>query len=437
MSHDPLDVRALAAERPEAIAWVVDGAELSYRTLAQAVSGRVEALGRTGAPGVVVAAPERATVEALLAHLAVGAPVLLVHPRWTPAERAARLAGLPLGSAAPTLEPAAPLAIVATSGTTGEPRWIALSRAAMVASARATEALLGAEAGDRWLLAMPLSHVSGLGILVRSLVTPAAVVLCPRGDARSLAAALQAHAPTLASLVPAQLAQLLDLGVPPGRLRAVLVGGAAASPALLERARRAGYPVLPTYGLSEAAGQVATARRDEVPDGAAVGPPLPFVQLRFVAGEICVRSPSLLSGYFPAGAAPLDADGYLPTGDLGHLDARGHLVVTGRRREILVSGGENVAPLEVERALESCPGVAAALVFGLADEIWGERVCAAIVPAAGFDRAALAAFVRTHLAPHARPRALALVAALPLTTAGKLDRRGAPALLGARLAPLD
>ena len=439
MTRDPLDVRALGAERPDTLAWIEGAEALSFGAIADAVTARAEAL--RAAPLEVVASAERATVVELLARFSLGVPALLVHPRWTPAERAARLAGLPLAPApvAPdaALAPTATLAIVATSGSTGEPRWIVLSRAAMVASARATAALLGAAPDDRWLLAMPLAHVGGLGVVVRAVVTPAAIVLCPRGDAASIAGALSVHAPTLASLVPAQLAQLLERGVPPGRLRAVLVGGAAASPALLERARRAGWPVLPTYGLSEAAGQVATARPGEIPDGAAVGPPLPGVALRFSAGEICVRSPSLLSGYFPEGAPPLDESGYLPTGDLGHLDERGHLVVTGRRREILVSGGENVAPLEVERALEACPGVGAAIVFGLADETWGERVCAAVVPAAGFDRAALARHCRAHLAPHARPRALAVVPALPLTPGGKLDRRGVAALLFDSLTPLD
>jgi O-succinylbenzoic acid--CoA ligase len=206
----------------------------------------------------------------------------------------------------------------------------------------------------------------------------------------------------------------------------VLLGGAAASPELLARADDRGVPVLTTYGLTEACSQVTTQpygtrNRGELGAGA----PLPGIELRIADGEIRLRGPTLMDGYLGA-PDPFTPDGFFPTGDLGELDARGHLHVRGRRSDRIVTGGENVDPIEVELALARCPGVHAACVVGLPDPEWGDRV-AALVVAPGTTEDALDTFARAHLAPHKRPRVYRLVDTIPLTPAGKPDRRAARA----------
>jgi O-succinylbenzoic acid--CoA ligase len=348
-----------------------------------------------------------------------------VHPRLTPAESAALLA-----AAAPHAPAPDTAAILFTSGTTGVPRGAQLSYDALVASAAASAVNLGWREDDRWMACMPLAHVGGLSILTRCLAARAAVVLEPRFDAATLPARLVEERVTLLSLVPTMLAKLLDehpSWTPPSHLRALLLGGAAAPARLLARARARGIPVLTTYGLTEACSQVVTGGRA-----------LPGVELRIVGdeGRVQVRGPMLMSGYL--GEPPLAPGAWFDTGDLGEIDASGTLRLHARRTDLVVTGGENVYPAEVEDALAACPGVAAACVFGVPDETWGQIVAALVVPegaAAGFDREAFRAAVTERLAPHKRPRRLALVDALPQNRAGKLDRAAAARDGTARLAP--
>jgi O-succinylbenzoic acid--CoA ligase len=225
---------------------------------------------------------------------------------------------------------------------------------------------------------------------------------------------------------------------PPRSLRAVLVGGAASAPELLERAARRGFPVLATYGLTEACSQVATQRPGEPVATGTVGRPLPGVAVRIVDGEIQVRGPTLLTAYHPATSSPFVDGGWLRTGDLGAFDADGALRVLGRARELIVTGGENVHPLEVEAALERVPGVRSACVFGVPDPTWGELVAAAVVvlPGVALDAASIDAKLREELASFKRPRRIAFVAELPQTPSGKSDRAATRRLALPLLAPL-
>jgi O-succinylbenzoic acid--CoA ligase len=229
----------------------------------------------------------------------------------------------------------------------------------------------------------------------------------------------------------------------PAGLQVLLLGGAAASPELLARARFAGYPVCPTYGLTEATSQVATARP---PRTGAARPapmlPLPGVDVRIVAegeeaaagepGEIVVGGPTVMQGYLddPAATALALRDGWLHTGDIGFLDDAGGLHVLDRRDDLIVSGGENVYPAEIEAVLVGHPAVAEAGVAGIADEDLGSRVVAWIVvnDAATVDSQALAEHCRARLAGFKRPREFRFVSALPRTAAGKLQRRRLPDL---------
>jgi O-succinylbenzoic acid--CoA ligase len=236
---------------------------------------------------------------------------------------------------------------------------------------------------------------------------------------------------TLLSLVPTQLGRLLalePLWEPPRHLRALLLGGAAAPVALLDAARARGVPVLTTYGLTEACSQVAT-QAPGTPCSAAegAGRPLPGIGVRVVDGEIQVRGPTLPSGYVGGDPPPLTADGWLRTGDRGWLDAEGRLHVLGRAGDVIVTGGEKVHPLEVERVLEAFAGVTAACAVGVRDPVWGQRVVALVVAQAGsnLDLADLWRWTREKLATFKRPRRMALVGELPLSPGGKLDRAAA------------
>ena len=217
---------------------------------------------------------------------------------------------------------------------------------------------------------------------------------------------------------------------PPGHLRAILVGGASAPERLLQRAALRRVPIVLTYGLTETCSQVVATPYAArfAPAALGAGRPLPTAAVRVVAGRIEVGGPMLMAGYL--GAAPLAPGAFLDTGDLGSLDARGCLTVHARRADLIVTGGENVYPAEVERELERCPGIAAAAVFGVADDVWGETVAAALVvdPAAAPCDEEFRAWICARLAPHKRPRRVCRVERLPQTVAGKLDRDGLAAL---------
>ena len=211
---------------------------------------------------------------------------------------------------------------------------------------------------------------------------------------------------TVASLVPTQLGRLLDRE-PPASLRVVMLGGAPADPTLLTRARDAGWPVAPTYGLTEACSAVTVA---QVGDAETSGPPLPGVSVTVQDdGEIVVDGPTVTQR--------------LHTGDLGELDEHGRLRVLGRKVDTIVSGGENVMPSEVEAALLAHPAVAEAGVFGRPDPQWGEAVTAHVVLRAPLEPAELREFAATRLARFKIPKTIEPVASLPRNAGGKLLRR--------------
>ena len=313
--------------------------------------------------------------------------------------------------------------VVVTSGSTGRVRGVLLPAAAMRASAAATLDRLGGPGS--WLLALPVSAVAGLQVLCRSVLTgrvptplapgeplAAAVARMPAGDRR------------YAALVPTQL--LRFLGADPDALRAfdaVLVGGAATDPELLARARAAGVRVVTTYGMTETAGGCVYD-----------GEPLDGVGVRVCTDGIELSGPTLAAGYRldPGATAAAFVDGWFRTRDAGWL-ADGRLTVTGRVDDVVVTGGVNVAPTAVEAALREHPDVADAVVFGRPDDEWGQRVVAAVVPAAGAEPAlpALRAWVSERLGPPAAPRELHVVATVPTLHTGKPDRRAVAAAVGA------
>ena len=345
---------------------------------------------------VVLDADDPAFVDRLRRAWDAGDAVLPLDPRLPGPARAAVLA-----AARPT-EPTAPgdALAVATSGTTGEPKVAVLTHAALLASAAATSARLEVDAaGDHWLACLPLAHVGGLSVITRALLTGTPLTVHARFDADAVAKAA-ADGCTLTSLVPTALGR-----IDPAAFRAILVGGQAPPDG------RAPH-VIATYGLTETGSGV-------VYDGV----PLDGVDLRISTdGEIHVRGAMLLRGYRD-GRDP-KIDGWLPTGDLGSL-RDGVLQVHGRRTELIITGGENVWPAAVERALLTHPSVVEVAVVGRPDPEWGERVVAVIVAADALSPPTLAALrdhVKQSLPTHAAPTIVEFVVSLPRTASGKIRR---------------
>jgi O-succinylbenzoic acid--CoA ligase len=364
-----------------------------------------------------------------------------------------RLDALPAASGAlpgEQFDPEAIMAVLFTSGTSGRARGACLSWRNFQASAVAAAERLGTAVADRWLACMPLCHVGGLSILVRSVLFGGPVRLHPRFDAAAVSNALDEGDIAGLSLVPTMLSRLLAQRTgrpPPPGLRVLLLGGAAVAPGLMRQSLAAGFPVCPTYGLTEAASQVATAAP---PTAGATNPSpmvaLPGMDLRILdgdrvlptgtAGEIAVRGPVVMRGYLNDADATARAlrDGWLLTGDIGRLDRDGALQVLDRRDDLVVSGGENVYPAEVEAVLLAHPMVSEAGVSGVPDADLGARVVAWIVthPGAAADAATLEAYCRGRLAGYKLPREFRFVSALPRTSSGKLQRRRLKESLQAR-----
>jgi O-succinylbenzoic acid--CoA ligase len=324
--------------------------------------------------------------------------------------------------------------MVATSGSTGGPKRVQLSAAALAASAAASHVRLGGP--GRWLLALPAQHVAGLQVLVRAaLAGTQLAVLDLRGefDPAAFGAAAQrlarkSEGRCYTALVPTQLARLLDTDPRPlAGFNAVLLGGAAAPDGLLQRARAAGVRVVTTYGMTETAGGC-------VYDGW----PLDGTRVRVDGeGSIELTGPMLATGYLdaPEETATAFRDGWFTTSDLGRLDEQGRLRVLGRADDVVVTGGLNIAPADVEAVLTGLPGVAAACVVGLPDPEWGERVTAVVVsadPGRPPDPDALRAAARRLLTGAQVPKEIVLFGELPLLGVGKPDRSAVRAMLTAR-----
>jgi O-succinylbenzoic acid--CoA ligase len=323
--------------------------------------------------------------------------------------------------------------VLFTSGTTGEPSGVRLTGRNLGASAASTVARLGASPSDRWFLDLPLSHAGGLSIPLRTAMLGATTVLNPAFDAALSARRMAAQAVTGVSLVPTMLDRLLEGPGLPSSLRFALVGGAETPPDLVERALAAGVPIYASYGMTETASGVATATPAELRERAdTVGRPVRAAEVVIVGddgtpvgpgtpGEIAVSGPLVSPGTVDGAKRP-PAEPFR-TGDRGYLTPDGRLVVTGRIDDLIVTGGENVSPREVEHALLDLTGVEAAAVVGLPDETWGERVVAALcTDGRSFDNETVRERLRPRLAAFKLPKAVHVVEALPRTASGTVDR---------------
>jgi len=389
---------------PETPALVLpDAAVLNYGDLASL----------TGRPGLQVLEGSAATLARGLAASALGrgtalplAPGLAAGPRR-------RLIGLAEAAANPRLA-----LIIATSGSTGTPRGVRLPWRALAAAARMGNRVLGLQPGDTWLACLPLFHVGGAMILYRCWRAGATALVHEGFAADAVLRDLHECRVTHVSLVPPMLAQLLDAGPigqtrPPPTLRHVLVGGAALNEPLLARALAAGWPVATTWGMTETCAMATLAGR-----------PLPGVRVRAAAsGVLEIATPAHMAGYL----GELDAGEWFATSDLGTVDAEGCVRITGRADDMLISGGVNVHPQEVESRLAACPGIREAGVAGIRDPVWGDVIAA--VYEGEVHEEVVESWCRAHLPGPRRPRRFLRVERLPRTASGKLDRRSLASLV--------
>nr|WP_303647506.1 AMP-binding protein [Haloarchaeobius amylolyticus] len=332
-----------------------------------------------------------------------------------------------------------------TSGTTGRPKGVRLTVGNLVASATGSAFRLGVTRGDRWLVCLPTYHMGGLAPFVRATLYGTGVVLQREFDPETTAQVISDHDVTGVSLVPTMLRRLLDDGwTPPEHLRFVLLGGAAASQALLDRCADRDVPVYPTYGMTEAASQIATATPEQAREyPGTVGQPLVTTTVRVLdesgdpvttgeTGELVVDGPTVTPGYLDDAQteAAFSEHGF-HTGDVGYRDGDGRLWVTGRVDDRIVTGGENVDPSVVADAIRSHDAVDSVAVVGLPDEEWGERVAALVVAAAGSELAAgdIEGHCRGRLAPHQVPKTVGFTDEIPRTASGTIDREAVRELL--------
>jgi o-succinylbenzoate---CoA ligase len=354
-------------------------------------------------------------------------PALLPLPS-EPGVRGAIVDALQPDDAAAPLERDDIALVVATSGSSGAPKGVMLTAAALLRSAHATHKRLGG--AGQWLLALPVDHIAGVQVLVRSLIARTDPIVMPMTSGFSAAAFVAATARLDAdrrytSLVPTQLARLLDVAAIEA-LRsydAILLGGAAALPGVVERARASGVNVVVTYGMTETCGGC-------VYDGV----PLDDVTVDIASeGRIVIGGPTIFAGYRgrPDLTQAALLDGRLVTQDMGRIDARGRLEVLGRVDDIIVTGGENVSVLAVEATLSEQSGVVEASVIGVPDDEWGQRIVAFVV-AQSVDSGTLREAVRARLGRAAVPRDVIILDSLPHKGVGKVDRRALLSLIPQR-----
>ncbi|MCE2397478.1 MAG: acyl--CoA ligase [Gemmatimonadetes bacterium] len=447
-----------ASRDPGSIALSWDRGRMSYGELNRRVeefASHVRTMGIAGGAAVAIAAPSSPrTVAALFGARRAGCVAVPLHDGLAPdeLEYARRLVNPSLhydnyglhsvsldglardGSKRFASFPDVAVAIL-TSGSSAAPKAVGLTGRSLAASANAVASRLGLSSGDRWGLCLSLGHIGGFSLLERAIATGASVWLWPSFDAGLVTRALMQGEVTHLSVVPVMLRRIMErLGArrPPTTLRCVLVGGAGAPTSLLEEAWEMGIPVATTWGMTETASQVASA-----PPALArsrpgtAGPSLAGTEVRCdSAGRLLVRGPTLAAALVrrPGVAAdpiPLDREGWFATGDSGRVDDEGLVWVEGRADDMILSGGLNVSPSQVEGVIQELDGVSDAVVFGVPDEEWGELVAAVVeadshvVDPDGVDR-----HCRRRMARGRCPTRIVVVDELKRTQAGKVVRAG-------------
>lgn len=447
---------------PDSAAVAGDQSTLSYGELWDSLGGwsrLLRAAGlEPGRPTAIITGSRSRLARALWLAIYNGLPLLTMNPSQTQVGRLMRRCGVRQAITDAALQlpagvrrlPARPLdrrvgglrvepspvdtdqaqLLVPTSGTEGPARAVMLSCRNIASAAFSTNRILGLESHDRWLCALPLTHVAGIMILMRCAAAGATVQLQEKFDPRRVAAAFREHRTTHISLVPAMLHRLVEAGADPSGLDVALVGGSGISDHLAASAVAAGWPLKLAYGLTETTAHVAIGDLCG-PDRALT--PQPGTRIEIVnpddpsprgIGWIQVAGPTVMLGYANPELIPgegLAARQTFRTQDLGKLDEDGRLLVLGRGDDVLISGGLNVHPAQVEDLLAACPGVAEIAVTGIPDPVWGTRLLALYCGDA--DEDSVSAWADENVPGPLRPREYRRVARLPRTPLGKIRRR--------------
>ncbi len=429
MSTDPLALRARSA--PDALA-LVDlanrGTRLTWGQL-DATAGlwaqRLTLAGIQAGQRVAVSEPAGAAFAALLhACMRIGAVIVPLPSRAPEVERERLIAQarpravvlhgeVELREA--DLRAEGDLCLMHTSGTMGPPKPVRQTLANHRASARGFFETVGKQRGDKWLLILSPHHVGGFAIYLRSVLHGQAVVSVPAFDVEGVKSALAAERPTLVSAVPSMLTRLLDAGGEEALRgpRAIVVGGAPATTDQVREWTQAGLVLCPSYGMTETCSQVAT-----VPPGRAL-------EMLGTSGFVHSQAAVSIDGGVITVSGPVVSpsfDGTVLTGDLGHFDDRGALVVTGRKDDVIITGGEKVHPEEIEQLLRTHPAVRDVAVVGRFDRVYGQ-VLEAMVVGEGVSAEELVRWSRERLPSYKVPRLVSFVDQLPQSDGGKLLRR--------------
>lgn len=333
------------------------------------------------------------------------------------------------------------MTIFYTSGTTGSPKGVELTYRNFLYSAMANGINMGIGGDDLWMACLPLDHIGGFSILTRSIIQGTAMLLQKQFAVDETLHLLELKPVTIVSLVPTMLKRLLEAGldIQNTSLRAILLGGAAPPTQLVTEALERGLPVLRSYGMTETCSQVATTSLSSLHNNyTSSGTPLSFTRIKILdesgkettpgtVGEIYLQSPTIMRGYWNNPGATeeaIDYDGWFRTGDFGYLDAEQNLYTVSRRENLIVTGGENVYPEEVESVLNSHPDIVESCVFGIENIEWGHTVIAAIqfVKATEPDKEEIRQFLSKRLARYKLPKELFSVRQFPKTESGKLKR---------------
>jgi acyl-CoA synthetase (AMP-forming)/AMP-acid ligase II len=409
-----------AAERPDDLAVTIGDESLTF--------GQIDEMSERASkgikPGTRVAIAEPVSgrwIATYLGILRAGATAVPLNPSYTPAELERLTA-----AAHATPDVGDDVALIAfTSGTTGQPKAVPLTHRNLLTSIRAAMAAWRWSSDDILVHALPLVHQHGLGGLHATLIAGSRLHIVPRFTPEDLLDVIIGSGATVLFAVPTIYQRLAEMPSVTNRLRLCISGAAPLGEEAARGAQRVlGRRPLVRYGLTESGLDVSQVYG--APLAETVGVPLPGVRVRLAdGGEIQIRGPQVFSGY--AGGEPaFTDDGWFRTGDLGRLDeATGELVIEGRSKELINTGGMKVHPREVEEVLERHPSVAEAAVAGVPSQRWGEQVTAWVVIRSGaaFDAAALIAHARAGLAPYKTPKEIFQVDEVPRNSAGKIDRR--------------
>jgi len=423
---------------PDRVALIAGGEQMTYAQLdeeAERAARRLVAYGvRRGGTVAVTTAGTRQNVVLIHALMKTGAVLLPLSPKLSEAERAAAVeasrVSVDLDDASRLTQTEADMPLlgehdmsdlhcrILTSGSSGTPHTVGLTYGNHLFSAMGSAFNIGVNPEDRWLCALPISHISGLSIVMRSVIYGTTIVLQDGFNTGDIRRAIEDDGVTLISMVSTMLLRLLEEEVDLSSPRAILVGGGPVPQGALEEALSRGASVIQTYGLTETCSQVTTLEVKEARRKVgSVGRPLLTSHLRIQDGEILVQGPTV-------SAEALDGDGWLHTGDVGRIDEDGFLYVEGRTDEMIITGGENVSPGEVEDALVRHPEIVEAAVVGRPDPEWQQAVTAVVVLSAGSNLGLEA--IREHcaglLASYKVPKRVETIDELPRTTSGKLMR---------------